>query len=292
MVTAPPVRRRLVGKALRRHRERLGYTLDDAARMLDCDRSKASRIETGARGIRHADLEKLLAEYGIPGDQRAILRELADPRGAFGWHRDYADILPGAFLDYAILETAASRITTYEAQRVPVLLQSPEYARALARASAPLAGEAAWDRATKAVLARQEAILGDRQTEVYPGRHRPAVHLVIGQAALHQQIGSDQAMDEQLRVLARVAADSGTVTVQVMQFEAGPHAAAGDGSVEILQFSGVEGLGLVHIGGIDGGVSLEGEDGLAAYAEAFDQLRALALSPAQSALLLSGMAGI
>ena len=32
MVTAPPVRRRLVGSALRRYRENLGYALEDAAR--------------------------------------------------------------------------------------------------------------------------------------------------------------------------------------------------------------------------------------------------------------------
>ena len=52
MVTAPPVRRRLVGSALRRYREDLGYALEDAARILECDRSKISRIETGQRGIR------------------------------------------------------------------------------------------------------------------------------------------------------------------------------------------------------------------------------------------------
>jgi transcriptional regulator with XRE-family HTH domain len=52
MVPAPAVRRRLVGRALRRYRENLGYTLEDAARTLECDRSKISRIETGQRGIR------------------------------------------------------------------------------------------------------------------------------------------------------------------------------------------------------------------------------------------------
>jgi hypothetical protein len=36
---------------------------------------------------------------------------------------------------------------------------------------------------------------------------------------------------------------------------------------------------------------LERPDDLAAYARAFDQLRAFALPPAQSALLLRGMAG-
>jgi hypothetical protein len=96
--------------------------------MLDCDRSKISRIEAGERGIRREDLTKLLAEYGIGEEQQAILTELADPRGAFGWHRDYADILPDPIRDYAILETAAWKISAYEAQRVPVLLQTPAYA--------------------------------------------------------------------------------------------------------------------------------------------------------------------
>ena len=48
----------------------------------------------------------------------------------------------------------------------------------------------------------------------------------------------------------------------------------------------------MHLGGIGGGVCLEGQGDLAAYAEAFDQLRAFALSPAQSALLLRGLAGV
>ena len=117
------------------------------------------------------------------------------------------------------------------------------------------------------------------------------MHLIIGQAALHQQVGSAEVMDEQLAVLAQAAADSGAITVQVLPFDAGAHAAAGDGSLAILQFDQAPGLGLVHLGGIGGGVCLEGQDDLNAYARAFDQLRAFALSPARSALLLRGMAG-
>jgi transcriptional regulator with XRE-family HTH domain len=56
MTDAPPVRRRVLGAALRRFREQSGYTLDDAARILTCGRSKISRIETGQRGIRATEL--------------------------------------------------------------------------------------------------------------------------------------------------------------------------------------------------------------------------------------------
>ena len=282
MVPAPPVRRRLVGRALRTHRERLGFTLEDAARLLECDRSKISRIETGQRGIRPKELRELLADYRAGEDQQALLVELADPRGAFGWYRDYADVLPGPQRDYLIMEAAASKITTYEAQRLPGLLQTPAYARALAETDPLLADDTARDRAVEALLARQQAVLGEQ---------RPEVHLVIGQAALHQQVGSLEVMNEQLRELAEAAGDSGTVTVQVLTFESGAHIAAGEGTVDIVQFAGAPGQGLVHVGGIAGGTCLEGQDDLAAYAGAFDQLRAFALSPAQSALLLRGLAG-
>jgi transcriptional regulator with XRE-family HTH domain len=283
MVPAPPVRRRLVGRALRRYRENLGYSLGDAARILECDASKISRIETGQRGIRAKELRELLAEYGIDGEQLAILLTLADPRGAFGWHRDYRDVLHGAWEDYLILETAATRVCAYEAQQIPALLQTPGYARALADTDPALYDDAARARAVEAVLARQQAILEE---------HRPEVHLVIGQAALHQQVGSPQVLEEQLRKVAHAAADSGTVTVQVLPFESGAHAAAGEGSLGILQFTGTAGLGLVHLGGIAGGVCLEERADLAAYAGAFDQVRAFAASPAQSELLLRGLAGL
>ncbi|MGD0247201.1 MAG: Scr1 family TA system antitoxin-like transcriptional regulator [Streptosporangiaceae bacterium] len=281
--SAPPVRRRLVGKALRRYREGMGYTLDDVARMLECDRSKMSRIETGDRGIRGKELRELLAEYGIAGEQKAILELLADPRGKFGWYLDYEGVLRGAWRDYLTLETAASKISAYEAQRIPGLLQTPAYARALAETDPSLEDEAARDRAVGAVLARQRAILEEGG---------PEVRLIIGQAALHQQVGSAAVMDEQLSALARIAADSAAVTVQVLPFESGAHAAAAEGSLAILQFAGVAGLGLVHLGAISGGTCLEGQNDLVAYAGVFEQLRAFALDPARSALLLRGIAGV
>jgi transcriptional regulator with XRE-family HTH domain len=282
MVPAPPVRRRLVGRALRRYREGLGFTLDDAARALECDRSKISRIETGQRGIRGKELRELLAEYGVAGEQQVILTALADPRSAFGWHRGYADVLPGAWQDYLTLETASTSIAAYDTQRVPGLLQTPAYARALAEADPSLADAGARDRSAEAVIARQRAILGEA---------RPYVHLVIGQAALHQQVGDASVMDEQLGALAVAVGDSGAVTVQVLPFESGAHAAVADGSLAILRFAGASGLGLVHLGGVGGGVCLDGKDDVDAYEQAFDRLRAFALSPAQSVQLLRGLVG-
>jgi transcriptional regulator with XRE-family HTH domain len=84
MNTAPPVWRRLVGGALRRYRENLGLDLEDAARVLGCDKSKISRVGTGQRGIRPGELRDLLAEYGIEESVRDALAAIARPRGACG----------------------------------------------------------------------------------------------------------------------------------------------------------------------------------------------------------------
>ena len=128
------MRRRLVGGALRRYRENVGYALEDAARTLECDRSKISRIETGQRGIRPKELRELLTEYGVPDREQAALVAIASRGGQRGWWHPYADVLPGPYLDYVIMESAAAEIMIYEAQVVPGLLQTDDYARAIAAA--------------------------------------------------------------------------------------------------------------------------------------------------------------
>lgn len=116
--------------------------------------------------------------------------------------------------------------------------------------------------------------------------------MIIGEAALEQRVGSASVMGEQLRALARLAAGSEAVTMQILPFDAGAHVATGDGSLAILQFDQSPDLGLVHLGGICGGVCLEGRDDLGAYVRAFDRLRGCAQSPARSAMLLRGKAGV
>lgn len=279
MTTAPPVRRRIVGDALRRYRQNLGYTLEDVARVLDCDRSKLSRIETGQRGIRGKELRELLTEYGIDEQRQETLIALADVRGERGWYGAYAEVLPDAYQDYLFLETVASRVLIYEAQRIPALLQTPAYARALTEADPRLSDADAWDQAVDATLARQKAVFEE---------HKPEVHIIVGEAALHQEVGGPKVMESQLDQLTRISGVSGWVTVQILPFTSGAHAAAGVGSLSILQFPGAPGPEVVHVDGAGGGVCLESQRDLANYVRLFEQLRVFAFSPAQSALMLWG----
>src|SRR6266702_8608011 len=161
----PPVRRRLVGMTLRRYRENRGFTLEDAARVLECDRSKISRIETGQRGIRARDLRDLLTEYGVGEQEQRTLAAIAQSPRARGWWQPYADVLPGGWLDYLITEAAASQIQAYQPQLVPDLLQTREYAYAVIGAD-PAVPAGTQDLVLEAMLARRQVILGERRPEL------------------------------------------------------------------------------------------------------------------------------
>ena len=143
MTGTPPVRRRLLGSALREYRESLGYNLDEAARILDCDRSKISRIETGERGIRAKELQELLTEYGVPATEQEALLAVAHRGRESGWWLEYRDVLPPEAQDFVIMEMAATEILAYEVNQVPDLLQTTGYMRAVAAADARYTSERA-----------------------------------------------------------------------------------------------------------------------------------------------------
>src|SRR4051812_10495895 len=108
MIEIPTVRRRLLGGELRRLRQSAGFSLDDAARILECDRSKISRIETGHRGMRPKELRELLAEYGVEEERRLALADLARQAGKRGWWQQYANALTEPYLEFISLEDNAA----------------------------------------------------------------------------------------------------------------------------------------------------------------------------------------
>jgi transcriptional regulator with XRE-family HTH domain len=280
MVETPPVRRRLLGAALRRYRESLGYRLDDAARVLECDRSKICRIESGQRGIRARDLRDLLTEYGVGEQEQRTLTAIAQSPRARGWWQPYADVLPGGWLDYLITEAAASQIQACQPQLVPDLLQTREYARAVIRAD-PAVPAGAQDLVLEAMLTRQQVILKER---------RPELTVVIGEAALHQVVGGTAVMRAQLTRLAEMSGTHPQITIQVLPFAAGAPPAGGNGPLSILRFAGAQSLGVVHLPGPCGGICLDSPPDVASHARAFTLLKASALTPAATAQLLRDMA--
>jgi transcriptional regulator with XRE-family HTH domain len=272
------VRRRLVGGALRRYRENVGYSLEDAARVLECDRSKISRIETGQRGIRPKELRELLTEYGVSASEQLALLAIASRGGPRTWWHPYSEIMSDAYLDYVIMESAASEIMVYEAQLIPDLLQTDDYARAIAAAEPGYLTDQQREDAVAAKAVRRQVVLG--------GSAPTRLGVILGEGALHQAVGGRDVLAGQISQLVKLAGDYPAVTIQVLPFSAGAHAAAGSGSLAILRFPDAPSLGVVYLEALSGGVYLENQEDVARYVRAFALLRAAALSPADSVDLL------
>jgi len=296
MTGTPPVRRRLLGSALREYREGLGYNLDEAARILECDRSKISRIETGQRGIRPKELRELLTEYGVPAAEQEALLAVAHRGRESGWWLDYRDVLPAGAQDYVIMEIAATDILLYEANQVPDLLQTPDYIRAVAGADVRYGSAEQRAHAMEVKLNRQRVVLAGRA---------PGLDIVLTEGALRQMVGPPRVMREQLARLADVAetgftdgqhdarvlaASRSRASLRVLPFAAGVHAAAGCGSMTLLRFAETPEIGVVHLAALSGGVSLEGREEVSRYLRAFSSLRSAALSPSRSAQLIRAAA--
>src|SRR5215471_16476669 len=128
----PTVLRILLGTQLRRLREARGITAQEAARAIRGSESKISRIELGRTSVRKIDIVDLLSLYEItdPAEREELLA-LAVQANQPGWWHQYQDVLPSWFQAYIGLEESAASIRSYDAQFIPGLLQTEDYAAAV-----------------------------------------------------------------------------------------------------------------------------------------------------------------
>jgi hypothetical protein len=189
--------------------------------------------------------------------------------------------LPGSCLDYVIMESAASEIMTYEAQVVPDLLQTDDYARAITAAGPGYVTDQQREDVVAAKAARRQAVLGASAQ-----RH---LSVILGEAALRQAVGGPGVMAGQIGHLVRLINDLPGLTIQVLPFSAGAHAAAASASLAILRFPDAPGLGVVYLEALAGGVCLECQEDIDRYLRAFALLRGAALSAPDSARLLNDL---
>jgi len=265
--------RRELGEELRRLRgERKGAVV---ARALSWSESKLSRIETARTGIRDADLERLLAVVDAPPDDRRRLRELARRGRGRVWWTPYRSSLTEPYDEYVALEAEASALCEWEAQLVPGLLQTDEYARSVIEAGA--------DRADSEVIETRVHLRMNRQT-VLNREDPPQLCVVLDEAVLRREVGGRGVLRRQLQRLSEACERPG-IQVQVLPFGAGVHGAL-TGSFLILEF-GADRPAIVHSEGITGGVFRSRESELAIYRKVFDDLRNRSLSPADSRKLIA-----
>ena len=265
----PTVLRIMLGNQLRRLREAGGITPDQAGYEIRGSRSKISRIEHGRVGFKERDVEDLLTLYGVTDEElRASMLTLARQANTPGWWAKYNDVLPVWFEPYLGLETAASLIRSFELQFVHGLFQTEDYARAVTILGY---GPGAIDEIERRVSVRV------RRQAVLTSADPPRVWSVIDEAALRRPIGGRQVMRAQLEHLLEATALP-HVTIQVVPFRRGGHAAAG-GSFTILRFAAPDLPDVVYLEQLTSALYLEERRDVDHYMEVMNRLSAEAHTP-------------
>ena len=270
------VRRRRIASELRRLREAAQLTCDEVAVRLDCSASKISRIETGRVLVSPRDVRDLLSIYGVPADERAGLIELARESRQKGWWHAWGNVQPH-LATYLGMESEASEIRQYAVARVPILLQTEDYARAVVTGgragTAKYPGSA--DQMVEMLLERQ------RLARSSP----PNVQVVLDEAALRRQVGGREVMRGQIEHLIELSSLK-SVILQFIPFTSGAHVAL-DLPFVILGFADPADPDVAAVGYVTGILWLEDTAEVHSYNMFFRHLQAAALSPRDSAALMT-----
>ncbi len=268
----PTVPRMLVGIQLHRLREAAGVTPERAGHAIRASRSKISRMENGRVSYKERDVTDLLTLYGITDESaRAAMVTLVRQANSPGWWSQYDDIMAEWFADYLGLETAASMIRTFELQFVNGLFQTEDYARAVTMLGHTAAPAAEIERRVSLRLKRQDLLTSPEPPQVWS---------VLDEGALRRPVGGRAVMRAQLQRLIELAGLR-HVTVQVVPFARGGHAAAG-GSFTMLRFADPDVPDVVYIEQLSSALYLDKREHVDHYLEVMNELSTEALTPAQS----------
>ncbi|GLW09543.1 transcriptional regulator [Microtetraspora sp. NBRC 13810] len=271
-----PVRRRQLISELKRLREASGLTQEEVANHLDWHHTKVFRIETGRTAPHPTDVRVMCELYGLKDtDQVAALLQLAKDSRKRGWWYSYRDVLPSRYEFLIGLEQEADAIHTFELAVVPGLLQTENYARALI-AGGPL--ELDHDEVQRRLEVRMT------RQKVLNGPDRPQLWAILDEAVIHRVIGGAQVMKAQLEYLI-TASEAGKTTIQIVPYTVGAHPGTA-GSFIVLGFSDPGETDVVYTETIGGSLSVDKPEEVRHYTTAFDHLRAVALSPADTQAML------
>jgi transcriptional regulator with XRE-family HTH domain len=270
---SPVVLRQEVGRRIRLARHAAGLTIVVAADRLEITRSALGRFENGIGTVSVHLLRSMMDIY----DQRMddvldMIRQARQP----GWWKRYGI----SDKDFVALETAASRISNYEVNLVPGLLQTADYTRALFNSGRETRREDWIANQLEVRLLRQERLTDDE--------HPLHLDAVVHESALRNAAARPAVMLGQLRHLTLIN-ELPTVTLRILpaatfSFE------ATYGGFSVLDFSLPGQPSICHALHALGDERQDKSEFVEPARLRFAHLRSLALAPDESVTLIERVA--
>lgn len=281
---SPTVRRRRLAAELRKLRG--NRKAGEIARAIGWSPSKISRAESGRESLPPEEIEKLIDYYGVTEPLRGRLLALAEDAVQRGWWDDYADILTPQYMEFIGLEDEAVSCLHWQADVIPGLLQTEDYARQLNiayQSVVPTIPPGVHERLLQVRMRRQERLIRE-----------PVLRLcsVIDEAVLLRRVGNPALMRSQLRHLAEVA-ELPNVDVRILLLN--QHSGLMAGAFAVMRFGseGATGGILADVVSTEALASenyVDGETDIHLYSLFFQSLHGAALSAVDSRELIMSTA--
>ncbi|MFE9996815.1 helix-turn-helix domain-containing protein [Streptomyces avermitilis] len=266
---APTVGQVVLGRRLQELREAAGLRRDEAARVLRVAPATVRRMETAEVALKIPYLQVLLTTYGVPDAEIGAFVSLAEEANRPGWWQRYHDVLPDWFSMHVSLEGAASIVRSYEPHFVPGLLQTEDYARAVLEAGT--VGQTSPEDIERHValrLARQKLLTRERP---------PHLWVLMEETVLRRPVSiRGQVMRDQIDRLLE-AAESDDITLQVLEYAAGPHPGTFTSFV-LFRFAEPELPDMVYSEYLSGALYLDSRAEVSLHLEVLDHMAARAAS--------------
>ncbi|MFF9626277.1 helix-turn-helix domain-containing protein [Streptomyces griseosporeus] len=256
----------MFGSLLRFFREQAGMTQEALGQHVGYSKSQVAMVERGERAPKGQFVEVADERLGAQGALMTASRKLTLSR------------FPSWFADYAELEAKATAIYMYANHVIPGMLQTEDYARGVFLSACPPLEDDEIESSIEARLSRQQVL-----------RRKPApvVGFVLEEHTLRRPLGGRQALKEQLAHILEVGRLR-HIVIQVMPTDREVHAAL-NGPMMLLETDERERVAYVE--GPSGGYFVNEQPDQASLFAQYGILRAQALTPAESAQLISEVAG-
>lgn len=235
------------------------------------------RIETAQARPQRRTLMAMLDLYGVAEERRNDALKLLQEAQKPGMSRPFEAAVSEVYAAYINFETEARSARLFQTSFIPGLLQTERYAWAVLDTAMPKVEAALIEQRLRARVERGKVLAREgNPLELW---------VVLDEAAIRRVVGGPDVMREQLDRLGEYS-DKRNVILQVLPFDAGAHPAM-VGSFVVLDFHEPADPELVYVEGIAGDDIVEGHNEIRRFGVMFDQLRAMALSPRDSAVLIA-----
>lgn len=272
--------RRLGGELLRM-RETGGLRQSHAAEALTASVTKVAKMERGQVPMRDPDVRALCHLYGendeaVIGKLLALAKADRERRKAHGWWNQYPQLQ--SMVEYVALEDIATNIRTWQLAIIPGLLQTVDYARALAVGNGHWEDPDEIEPFVESRMARQARLDADNPLELWA---------VVHEGSLRQLVGGREVMRAQLEHLLDMVRRP-NVKLQVLPYLAGAHPGM-TSAFTIVSFAEPGALDVVHADTTSSTLWLESDTDADHHNTLFERITRLSLAQRNSVRLIDGI---